>query len=161
MKTMLRFAALAAFAAFASTAARAQYPAQHAHGHDMPPAADTRQDVAFPEALRAQTLANMRDHLLALQEIQEALAHEDFDRAADTAERRLGMSSMQLHGAHEVAQFMPAGMQAVGSEMHRHASRFAVAAKEAAATGDMRPAIAALAEVTRRCVACHMSYRVR
>ncbi|MCD6733721.1 MAG: hypothetical protein LT103_09030 [Burkholderiaceae bacterium] len=41
--------------------------------------------VKFPEPLRSHTLSNMRDHLGALAEIQEALAKGDFDRAAAIA----------------------------------------------------------------------------
>lgn len=125
------------------------------------PIKDARQAVKFPKALREHTLANMRDHLLALQEIQEALAKQEYDRAGDIAEQRLGMSSLALHGAHDVAKYMPKGMQDAGTAMHRNASRFAVAAKDAGATGDVRPALAALASTTAQCVACHAGYRVQ
>lgn len=125
------------------------------------PAADTRQAVKFPKALREHTLANMRDHLLALQQIQESLARHEFDAAADIAEQRLGMSSLALHGAHEVAKYMPKGMQEAGTAMHRNASRFSVAARDAGATGDLRPALDALSQVTAQCVACHAGYRVK
>ena len=122
---------------------------------------DLRQAVKFPQVLREHTLANMRDHLLALQEIQEALAKQEYDRAGDIAEHRLGMSSLAPHGAHDVAQYMPKGMQEAGTAMHRNASRFAIAAKDAGATGDVRPALAALASTTAQCVACHAGYRVQ
>lgn len=122
---------------------------------------DTRQAVRFPQTLRAHTLANMRDHLLALQQIQEALAKQEYDQAGEIAEQRLGMTSLGLHGAHEVAKYMPKGMQAIGSNMHRSASRFALAAKDAGATGDMKPVLEALANVTAQCVACHAGYRVK
>ena len=122
--------------------------------------ADTRQLVKFPEALRAHTLANMRDHLLALGEIQETLSRSRFDQASDIAEQRLGMSSLKLHGAHEVAQFMPKGMQDAGTAMHRSASQFATIAKDASVTGDLKPALAALAKVNQTCVACHTGYRL-
>ncbi len=56
---------------------------------------------------------------------------------------------------------MPKGMREIGSEMHRAASRFALEAKNAGATGDMRPALEALATVTQRCVACHAAYRLK
>ena len=134
---------------------------QHEHMAGMSPAADPRPVVKFPEAMRIHTLANMRDHLLALQQIEEALSKEQYDRASDLAERRLGMSSLALHGAHDLAPFMPQGMQNIGTEMHRAASRFALAAKDAGATGDVKPALAALADVSRQCVACHSSYRVQ
>jgi len=147
--------------------------AQHQHTHDMTShgkaaasspdtsGKDQRVAVEFPAELREHTLANMRDHLLALQEIQAALAAGKFEQAAEISERRLGMTSLGSHGAHEVAKYMPQGMQDVGSAMHRSASRFAVAAQNSSATNDVKPALAALAEVTANCVACHAAYRLK
>lgn len=132
------------------------------HGHGtMTHSADQRTFVQFPDALREHTLANMRDHLLALQEIQEALAHGKEDLASRIAEQRLGMSSLGLHEAHEVAKFMPEGMQAIGTEMHRNASRFAVEVQNSGVTGDLKPALAILAHMTGTCVACHAAYRLQ
>ncbi len=139
------------------------HPASAASAASAAPATDTadaRQAVTFPAALRRQTLANMRDHLLALGQIQTALAADDFDAASDLAERRLGMSSMASHGAHEVAGFMPRGMQDAGLAMHRAASRFARAAKDASASADTRAALGALAQVTEACIACHAAFRL-
>jgi hypothetical protein len=121
---------------------------------------DNREFVRFPSALREHTLANMRDHLLTLQEIQEALGRGQEDVASRIAEQRLGMSSLGLHGAQEVAGFMPKGMQDVGSEMHRSASRFALEVQNAGVTGDLKPALEALSKVTGACVACHAAYRL-
>lgn len=150
--------------------------AQHDPAHHHPPASsgspggpvqaasqggdDARQAVAFPAMMKTHTLANMRDHLLALAQIQEALASGAYDRAAQTAEQRLGMSSLQAHGAHESSRFMPEGMQNLGTSMHRSASRFALEAQNSAATGDLKPALAALAQLTQACVACHAGYRL-
>lgn len=141
-------------------------PADHANhamhaDHTAMAAADTRQPVSFPAPLRHHTLSSMRDHLLALAEIQDALARGAPEQAASIAEQRLGMSSLQTHGAHESSKFMPQGMQDIGSAMHRSASRFAVAAQDAAVTGDSRPALAALARTTQACVACHAAYRLQ
>jgi len=144
-------------------------PAQdHQHMHDSSSAGaeprdagvDGRVPVAFPIALKEHTLANMRDHLLALSLIQGHLARLEFDAAADVAEKRLGMSSLSLHGAHDVAPYMPKGMQDAGTAMHQAASRFAVAAQEAAVDHDVARALAALNTVTRSCVACHAGYRL-
>ena len=138
--------------------------AQHAHqahkGHD-PAANDTRVPVAFPPELAAHTLANMRDHLLALQEISDALARGQNDKAAKVAEERLGMTSLRLHGAHEVAKYMPQGMQDAGTAMHRAASRFAIEAQNAGVTGDLKPALGVLSEVMGACVGCHAGYRLK
>jgi hypothetical protein len=138
-----------------------QHQAQAARPAAKAAPKDARQAVYFPKTLREHTLANMRDHLLALQEIQAALAKQEYDKAADIAEQRIGMSSLSLHGAHDVAKYMPKGMQEAGTAMHRNASRFAVAAKDAGATGDVKPALAALAATTAQCVACHAGYRVK
>jgi cytochrome c556 len=122
---------------------------------------DLRTLVELPDDLRQHMLANMRDHLLALQQIQEALAGEEFDQAAQIAEQRLGMTSLERHGAHAVGPFMPEAMRTTGTAMHRAASQFAVTASDASATGDVRPALADLARVTAQCVACHEGFRVQ
>jgi cytochrome c556 len=134
------------------------------HQHDKAAAAnsqaDTRQLVKFPEEMRLHTITSMRDHLLALQEINFALSKSDFDQAAKIAERRLGMSSLESHGAAHIAPFMPQGMQDIGTQMHRSASRFAVEAQSASVNNDVRPALAALGTVMQQCVACHATYRL-
>ena len=132
----------------------------HHKDHDAA-AADARLLVKFPLELVDHTLANMRDHLFALQEINEALAMGQNDKAAVIAEKRLGMTSLRLHGAHEVAKYMPQGMQDAGTEMHRNASRFAVAAQNAGVTSDLKPALEALSKVTAACVGCHAGYRLK
>lgn len=123
--------------------------------------ATTREPVSFPPKLREDTLTNMRDHLLAIQEITAYLADKQFDAAADVAETRLGMTSMQRHGAHEVAQYMPDGMRRIGHGMHQAASQFAVAAKDAGVTGDTGAALRALATMQSSCVACHAGYQLK
>jgi hypothetical protein len=115
----------------------------------------------FPSELRSHTLANMRDHLVALQEINEALARGRADEAARVAEERLGMTSLRLHGAHEVAQYMPKAMQEAGTAMHRAASRFAIEAQNSGVTGDLKPALGALGEVMGACVGCHVGFRLQ
>jgi hypothetical protein len=152
--------ALAAVGSGAYTlCARAQV---HEHPATPPPLAtgDGRQLVKFPEPLRLHTIASMRDHLLALQEIDLALSRNDFDQASRVAEQRLGMSSLELHGAAHVAPYMPQGMQDTGTAMHHAASRFAVEAQTASVSNDVRPALAALATVMQQCVACHAAYRL-
>ncbi len=107
--------------------------------------------------MRQHMLSNMRDHLLALNEILTNMAKGQLDKAADIAESRLGMSSLEAHGASHMAKFMPEGMREAGTSMHRAASRFALKAQE----GEVLPAYNALSEVTSACVACHSGYRIR
>lgn len=118
---------------------------------------DSRQWVKLPEMMQQHMLSNMRDHLVAIDEILKSLSSGRLDRAAEVAESRLGMSSLESHGASHMAQFMPAGMRQAGTEMHRAASRFALRAQE----GELLPAYTALVEVTSACVTCHSGYRIR
>ena len=133
--------------------------AQAAAQMPQPSGGDARQLVALPEPMRTHTIANMRDHLLALLEIDEALAKGDFAAASRVAEERIGMSSLKSHGAAHIASFLPAPMQEIGTRMHRTASRFAVEAQNASVTNDLRPAPLAKSAVIRECVACHAAYR--
>lgn len=118
---------------------------------------DTRQLVQLPEMMQHHMLSNMRNHLMAINEILLNMANDEFDEAAEIAESRLGMSSLRAHGASHMAKFMPEGMRNSGEAMHRAASRFALKAEE----GEALPAYKALSEVTSACVACHTTYRIR
>lgn len=118
---------------------------------------DTRQLVEFPPMMQEHMLANMRDHLVALNEILQQLNQGELDAAADTAENRLGMSSLRSHGAHHMARMMPKGMQETGTQMHKAASRFALKAEE----GDVQAAYQALPDITSACVNCHAAYKIR
>lgn len=124
-------------------------------------AEDLRVAVEMPDMMKSHMLANMRDHLLTLSEIQSALAKGEYDVAADLAEKRLGMTSLESHGAAHMAGFMPKGMQEIGNNMHRAASRFAVKAQEAQVTRDLPSALGALSAVSQQCVACHAGYRLK
>jgi hypothetical protein len=118
---------------------------------------DEREFVQLPPMMQEHMLSNMRDHLAALNEILSNMAVGDLENAAEIAESRLGMSSLESHGAKHMAQFMPEGMRSAGTSMHRAASRFALRAQE----GEVLPAYASLSEVTAACVACHSAYRIR
>ncbi len=122
---------------------------------------DMRQLVELPDMMREHMLGNMRDHLAAITEIQDALAAGAFDRAADLAETRIGMSSLEAHHASHMAPYMPKQMQDIGAQMHRAASQFALVAKETAVDGNLKRAVRALAKITRQCVACHSAYRAQ
>lgn len=119
-------------------------------------AADARQPVKMPVPMQQHMLSNMRDHVRVLHEIHVALAEGKLDQAADVAEQRLGMSSLESHGAAHMAAVMPKEMQAIGTEMHRAASRFAVTVVE----GDLPRSLKDLSRVTEQCVACHAAYRL-
>ena len=118
---------------------------------------DKRIMVELPAKMQQHMLSNMRDHLTAFNEILNNMAHNELEKAADIAEHRLGMSSLETHGASHMAKFMPEGMRKAGTSMHQAASRFALKAQE----GEVLPAYRALSEVSAACVACHSGYRIR
>jgi hypothetical protein len=122
---------------------------------------DTRHLVDLPDMMREHMLGNMRDHLAAISEIEDAIALGAYDQAADIAETRIGMSSLEAHHAAHLAPYMPKQMQEIGNQMHRAASQFALVAKETAVDGNMKRALGALAKITQQCVACHAAYRAQ
>ena len=131
------------------------------HAHDaMAAKADARQFVKLPPHLRKHMMANMRDHLMALESITRLLSAGRYDDAADMADKRLGLSSIRAHGGNKLAPFMPKGMLAIGKSMHQAASRFVITARNAGVEQDPSAALDGLSKVMQRCVACHASYRV-
>lgn len=118
---------------------------------------DTRQLVEMPPMMQDHMLSNMRDHLAAVNEILIAMGKGEHDAAADIAEQRLGMSSLDDHGAHHMGKVMPQAMGVIGMSMHGAASRFARKAQE----GDAVAAYRLLSDVTSACVTCHTQYRVK
>lgn len=122
---------------------------------------DNRVAVEFPAPMKEHILTNMRDHLQTISLIQKAMGKGQYDKAAQLAEDRLGMSALKLHGAYENSKFMPKGMQEAGTAMHRNASKFAVEVQNTSATGDLKPALIALSNTTQACIACHAGYKLK
>lgn len=127
-------------------------------------AADNRELVKMPATMQEHMLESMRDHLVALDEILASVSAEKFDEASKVAEARLGMSSFELHGASHMAAYMPKPMQEAGGALHRAASRFAIAARNADMDRSypaMKDLMGALSEMTTACNGCHVGYRIR
>ena len=118
-----------------------------------------RQSAELPNHVSRQLMSNMRDHLKALEEITLLLAESKYIEAADTAEKRLGMYTVEIHYQKFVGKYMPEGMRHIGRQMHEAASGFALSAREAEKDGDLNKAFAALSQVMTQCVACHDLYR--
>lgn len=122
---------------------------------------DLRQLATMPDKARAIMRTDMQDHLVALNEIFGYLAESNLVAASETAEKRLGNSSMGRHAMMARGQgpgrFMPEAMRQLGWGMHDVASEFAQVVKG----GDTAKTYTALQKVTSSCVACHMSFRTR
>ncbi|MBI5120460.1 MAG: cytochrome c [Rhodospirillales bacterium] len=127
-------------------------------------AEDTRQLVKMPEMMQSHMMQNMRDHLLALDELLGLLSKGKVSEAGWVAEKKIGLSSLELHGSSHLGPYMPEGMRIAGTEMHRAASRFAQAAQEADITHTyeaQQKVFEALQGITQNCNACHTAYRLR
>lgn len=141
----------------------------HMHVNAAPPEApgksdNSREFVSLPDPMREHMLGNMRDHLATLDAVIGDVADNKFDAASKLLEERLGMSSLPLHHAAEMAPFFPKPMQDAGTSMHHAASRLAIALQNASVAQSfdaMLEVDAALHEVTSSCVACHTGYRLR
>lgn len=118
---------------------------------------DVRILVELPEMMQKHMMSNMRDHLKTINEILIHLSNKEMDKAASIAEKSIGMSSLESHGASHMGKFMPKGMREAGTNMHKAASRFALKAEE----GDLISSYKSLASVTSTCVACHSAYRIK
>ena len=147
---------------------------QNDHQHMSPKMTDTRKEVEVPPPMRAHMLSNMRSHAEAISEILVALSQGDGAKASMTAESRLGLSAPgsaackpgaatgELGEAPAMmARHMPDDMRALGMAMHEQASKFAEEAAKVKQGADLRPALAALAQVTQGCSACHAAYRLK
>ena len=125
---------------------------------------DERELVTLPPMMQAHMLANMRDHLRALEDMLGELAAGNSDKAAQIAEKRLGMSSLTTHGAAHLGKYMPQAMRALGTQMHHAASRFVIVVRNAeleSGKAAQREVYKALQGIVENCNACHSSYRIR
>ncbi|CAA6606170.1 conserved exported hypothetical protein [Rhodospirillaceae bacterium LM-1] len=125
---------------------------------------DARQLVKMPEMMQEHMLGNMRDHLLALDEVLGLLSKGKVREAGWVAEKKIGLSSLEMHGSSHMGPYMPEGMRNIGTEMHRAASRFAIAAEEADLAHSyeaQQKVFEALQGITQNCNACHSAYRLR
>ncbi len=114
---------------------------------------DTRKPVPLTPMMANHQLQNMRDHLLAVEQIVAAAAKDDFD-GIKTAAERIG-SSPQMR---QMCNHMGAGApgfteQALG--FHETADGII----EAAENKDREGVMTALGETLNTCTSCHAQYK--
>lgn len=128
----------------------------------LPAAAeDMRQLAPLPPPAQETLRQEMRDNLIALNEIIALLAEDKLTAAGEVAETRLGRSAMgqnaTLPREARPGPQMPRAMHTMAIDGHLAASAFA----EAATAGDRPLAMQRLGGLTGTCVACHAAYRIR
>ncbi len=125
---------------------------------------DTRQLIKLPENIESKMLVNMRDHMAALDDIIAAVHAEQYDKAGDIAESRLGWSSLVRRGDQEVAKHWAAPMRKMADAMYRASSNFVIVAQNASVINtkeSYRQVIGSIQKITIACRGCHGVFRVR
>jgi hypothetical protein len=120
--------------------------------HDLA-ARDNRASVPLTPPMALHQKENMRDHLIAIEEILTALAARDFDTVRAAASR-IGYSPE----TEQMCEHMGAGAEGFTERalhFHRTADRIA----EAAQQGDFEGSLAAVAETLATCNSCHRTFR--
>jgi hypothetical protein len=124
-------------------------------------AQDPRQLATLPPASVESLREEMRDNLVALNEILSLVVAGKVKEAGVVAEQKLGLSARGRHRDKPMdarpGRHMPAAMHDLGMKGHEAASAFAAVA----ATGDREKALAALPGLNASCVSCHLAFRVR
>jgi hypothetical protein len=114
---------------------------------------DPRAPLPLTAMMAEHQKRNMRDHLVAVQEIVAALAADDLP-SAEKAARRIGYSDTMAQMCQHMGAGAP-GFTDMALTFHRTADTVAVAAQR----GDRKAATAALAATLSSCVGCHAAYR--
>lgn len=96
-----------------------------------------RQSAELPKHVSRQLMSNMRDNLEALEKITFLLSESKYVEAADMAEKRLGMSSAEIHYRKYLGKYLPEGMRDISKQLHKAASDFASSAREAEKDGGL------------------------
>ncbi|MDP1825276.1 MAG: hypothetical protein Q8L48_18610 [Archangium sp.] len=124
-------------------------------------AQDARQLVKLPTPAEETLRLEMRDNLVALNEILTLTVSGKVKEAGLVAEKKLGTSVMGQHRDKPLearpGPHMPKEMHEVARQGHQTASAFAAIA----ATGNREKTLAALPTLNNACVSCHLAYRVR
>ncbi|MEM9862830.1 MAG: hypothetical protein AAF938_14620 [Myxococcota bacterium] len=116
-------------------------------------ALDHRRPVPLQPMMAWHQKQNMMDHLVAVQQITEGLAGEDWE-AIESAAARIGSSPQMA----QMCEHMGAGADGfteLALDFHRQADEIGVAARAASATGVLE----ATNRTLQRCTSCHSAYR--
>lgn len=123
--------------------------------HDELDRMDTRVAVPLLPMMANHQKANMRDHLVAVQEIVAAAGANDF-AAIEKAAGRIGYSEQMGRMCTHMGAGAP-GFTDKALEFHRSADRIGEAAKKK----DMESVWKALGETLATCTGCHAAFKQR
>ena len=114
---------------------------------------DPRKPVPLQPMMAWHQKQNMQDHLVAIQQITDALARDDWDAIARAASRIEASPQMQ-----RMCQHMGAGAEGftpLALDFHKRAEAIAPAAR----AKDAKAVLKATAHTLAACTSCHATYR--
>lgn len=113
---------------------------------------DSRISLGLSERMKVHQLQNMRSHVEAVQMIIGLLSKESFDKAAEIAHTKLGLTDDMKRMCN---MFKNEGFRTLGLEFHKSADNLAKVIK----TRDLSKSLNALHKTMSYCVQCHATYR--
>lgn len=116
---------------------------------------DQRRPLPLLPMMAHHQKQNMREHLVAVQEVVAAAAARDFGKVAEAA-RRIGSSEAMGQMCEHLGAGAP-GFTEQALAFHRTADGIADAAHQ----GNAEAVLAALASTLAACTACHATYKQR
>jgi hypothetical protein len=116
-------------------------------------ALDTRRPVPLLPMMANHQKANMRDHLVAVQEIVAGIGANDFD-AIEKASRRIGYSEQMNQMCSHMGAGAP-GFTEQALAFHHTADEIGDAAHE----HDMKKVLSALHDTMTACTSCHATFK--
>ena len=117
---------------------------------------DTRTTIVLTEAERAIVLSEMRDFLVAIQTITEALAKDEMKTVA-TAARKVGLAAQEAVPAGLVRK-LPATFKKLGFGTHQAFDQLAL---DAESFGDRQQSLEAMSKLMTNCTSCHAAFQIR
>lgn len=122
---------------------------------NVAPSSDSRTAIMLSAGERDLVLAEMRDFLLALQQITSAAVADNMDAVAQAAQR-VGRTAQGEVPLSLVAK-LPLEFKQLGFETH---AKFDQIALDAGQLGDRDHVLEQMAEVMNNCVGCHAGFKL-
>ena len=116
---------------------------------------DTRQMLRLPPDERHLVLLEMRNFVVAIQQIMDGLAKDDMQAVAGAAQT-MGSGAANEVPPRVVAK-LPETFKTLAGKVH---VTFDAIALDADALGDVGHTVSQVAELTQHCVACHAIYQI-
>jgi len=113
---------------------------------------DKRVSLGLPQFAKNRQLANMREHLEAINDIVKLIALGKFNKASNIANKKLGLTDAMLK---ECKKFDREDFKSLGFAFHKSANKLAKILKKK----DTKQSLVALSNTLGYCISCHATFR--